>query len=165
MWVPGEEEAGLGVWENRSKVGDLPEKLREMRGDYVLGKGFENNVTISKRSEHGITINNVLPKGYGISQTQKNDSKDIKIDSKKHQENDKKQNNAQSLLNNYNKYKGVDMSLLENEVDDLAVGDSMGDQELNTDEQKEEGEVYGGEDDSSENRDDNDDDNNQGMQL
>ena len=165
MWVPGEEEAGLGVWEKKSKVGDLPEKLQEMRGDYMLGKGFENNITISKRSEHGITINNVLPKGYGISQTQKNDSKDIKIDSKKHQENDKKQNNAQSLLNNYNKYKGVDMSSLENKVDDQAVGDSMGDQELNTDDQKEEGEVYGGEDDSPENRDDNDDDNNQGMQL
>ena len=165
MWVPGEEEAGLGVWENRSKAGDLPEKLREMRGDYVLGKGFENNVTISKRSEHGITINNVLPKGYGTSQKQKNDSKDIKIDNKKYQENDKKQNNAQSLLNNYNKYKGVDMSSLENKVDDQAVGDSTGDQELNTNEQKEEGEVCEGEDDSPENRDDNDDDNNQGMQL
>jgi hypothetical protein len=165
MWVPGEEEAGLGVWENRSKAGDLPEKLREMRGDYVLGKGFENNVTISKRSEHGIIINNVLPKGYGTSQKQKNDSKDIKIDNKKYQENDKKQNNAQSLLNNYNKYKGVDMSSLENKVDDQAVGDSTGDQELNTNEQKEEGEVCEGEDDSPENRDDNDDDNNQGMQL
>lgn len=46
MWVPGEEEAGLGVWENRSKVGDLPEKLREMRGDYVLGGGFVNGVTV-----------------------------------------------------------------------------------------------------------------------
>ena len=48
MWVPGEEEAGLGVWENRSKVGDLPEKLREMRGDYVLGKGFKKDVTVDK---------------------------------------------------------------------------------------------------------------------
>jgi len=156
MWVPGEK---------KSKVGDLPEKLQEMRGDYMLGKGFENNVTISKRSEHGIIINNVLPKGYGTSQKQKNDSKDIKIDNKKHQENDKKQNNAQSLLNNYNKYKGVDMSSLENKVDDQAVGDSTGNQELNTDEQKEKGEVCEGEDDSPENRDDNDDDNNQGMQL
>ena len=114
---------------------------------------------------HGIIINNVLPKGYGTSQKQKNDSKDIKIDNKKHQENDKKQNNAQSLLNNYNKYKGVDMSSLENKVDDQAVGDSTGNQELNTDDQKEKGEVCEGEDDSPENRDDNDDDNNQGMQL
>ena len=57
------------------------------------------------------------------------------------------------------------MSSLENKVDDQAVGDSTGDQELNTNEQKEEGEVCEGEDDSPENRDDNDDDNNQGMQL
>ena len=48
MWVPGEEEAGLGVWEKKSKVGDLPEKLQEMRGDYVLGKGFERDVTVDK---------------------------------------------------------------------------------------------------------------------
>ena len=57
------------------------------------------------------------------------------------------------------------MSSLENKVDDQAVGDSTGDQELNTDDQKEKGEVCEGEDDSPENRDDNDDDNNQGMQL
>jgi hypothetical protein len=48
MWVPGEEEAGLGVWEKKSKVGDLPEKLQEMRGDYMLGKGFEHDVTVDK---------------------------------------------------------------------------------------------------------------------
>ncbi|WP_454941706.1 nucleotidyl transferase AbiEii/AbiGii toxin family protein, partial [Corynebacterium matruchotii] len=48
MWVPGEEEAGLGVWEKKSKVGDLPEKLQETRGDYVLGKGFERDVTVDK---------------------------------------------------------------------------------------------------------------------
>ena len=46
MWVPGDEEAGLGVWDNKSRVGDLPEKLREMRGDYVLGGGFVNGVTV-----------------------------------------------------------------------------------------------------------------------
>ena len=165
MWVPGEEEAGLGVWENRSKVGDLPEKLREMRGDYVLGKGFEKDLIVSKRSQHGIIISNGLPKGYGASQKRKNDSKDTIIDSKKHQGDDKKQNNAQSLSNNYSKHQGIDVSLLENGVDNRAADDSIGDQELNTDDQKEKGEVYGGEDDSSENRDDNDDDNNQGMQL
>ena len=48
MWVPGEEEAGLGVWEKKSKVGDLPEKLQEMRGDYVLGKGFEHDVAVDE---------------------------------------------------------------------------------------------------------------------
>ena len=48
MWVPGEEEAGLGVWEKKSKVGDLPEKLQEMRGDYMLGKGFEHDVAVDE---------------------------------------------------------------------------------------------------------------------
>ena len=48
MWVTGEEEAGLGVWEKKSKVGDLPEKLQEMRGDYVLGKGFEHDVAVDE---------------------------------------------------------------------------------------------------------------------
>ncbi|WP_454940158.1 nucleotidyl transferase AbiEii/AbiGii toxin family protein, partial [Corynebacterium matruchotii] len=164
MWVPGEEEAGLGVWEKKSKVGDLPEKLREMRGDYVLGKGFEKDLIVSKRSQHGIIISNGLPKGYGASQKRKNDSKDTIIDSKKHQGDDKKQNNAQSLSNNYSKHQGIDVSLLENGVDNRAADDSIGDQELNTDDQKEKGEFHEGEDNPPENRDD-DDDNDQGMQL